>query len=309
MPRVSVIMPLYNAEKYVKQSINSILNQTYTDFELVIVDDQSTDNSYEIVQQIQDKRIHLFQNSKNLGIAQTRNIALQHASGEYIAIMDDDDIAPLYRFEKEILYLDSHKDIIAVGGHCRYIDKDGNDLGKQWNIFTNPMYINAHIIFDDPIPNSSGMVRNEIIQKYNIQYKDNMYGTEDYRFWAECSVYGFLGNINEVMLYWRTNYENETEKAFKLYSQERKNAIAGTQKYLLEKLGFCLEESDINILVSVFEEHGSVSSIKEIQELFYALQKITKQAKEMKMVNAKEIAIMCRKRFGEKTGKAFFLWE
>ena len=309
MPRISVIMPLYNAEKYVRQSVSSILNQTYTDFELFIVDDQSTDNSYEIVQQLQDSRIHLLQNSENLGIAQTRNIALQHAGGEYIAIMDDDDIAPLYRFEKEILYLDSHKDIAAVGGHCRYIDGNGNDLGKQWNIFTNPMYINAHIIFDNPIPNSSGMIRNEIIQKYNIQYRDNMYGTEDYRFWAECSIHGFLGNINEVMLYWRTNYENETEKAFKVYSMERKSAIASTQKYLLEKLGFQLNEKDINVLVSVFREHGSVSSMEEIQVLFCALQKIVKQAEDMGMVNSNEIKVMCRKRFGEKIGKAFFLWE
>jgi glycosyltransferase involved in cell wall biosynthesis len=309
MPRVSVIMPLYNAEKYVMQAVNSILNQTYTDFELVIVDDQSTDNSYKIVQQIPDSRIRLFQNSKNLGIAQTRNIALQHVTGEYIAIMDDDDIAPLYRFENEILYLDKHKDIIAVGGHCRYIDKDGNDLGKQWNVFTNPMYINAYIIFNDPMPNSSAMIRNEIIQKYNIQYRDNMYGTEDYRFWAECSVYGFLGNINEVMLYWRTNYENETEKVFKLYSEKRRNAISETQKYLLKKLGFQLNEKEINVLVSVFEEYGHVSNIEEIQELFYILQKIVKQAKDMKMINSEEIAIMCRKRFGEKIGKAFFLWE
>ena len=136
-----------------------------------------------------------------------------------------------------------------------------------------------------------------------------MYGTEDYRFWAECSVYGFLGNINEVMLYWRTNYENETEKVFKLYSEKRRNAISETQKYLLKKLGFQLNEKEINVLVSVFEEYGHVSNIEEIQELFYILQKIVKQAKDMKMINSEEIAIMCRKRFGEKIGKAFFLWE
>ena len=104
MPRISVIMPLYNAEKYVEQAINSILNQTYQDFELIIVDDKSTDKSYEICRRIKDKRIRLFQNNCNFGISQTRNIALQHTNGEYIAIMDDDDIAPLYRLEKEIVF-------------------------------------------------------------------------------------------------------------------------------------------------------------------------------------------------------------
>lgn len=308
MPKISVIMPLYNAENYLDQSVNSILNQTYHDFELIIVDDKSTDHSYEIIQNISDDRIHLYQNNSNLGIAQARNIALQHANGEYIAIMDDDDIAPPYRLERECSFLDNNKDIIAVGGHCRYIDKEGNDLGRQWNVFTNPKYINAHIIFENIIPNSAGMIRNEIIQKYKIKYKNSMYGTEDYRFWAECSLYGFLGNINQVMLYWRTHSKNETERTMKQYSKERKEAIAGTQKYLLEKLGFKLEKDDINVLVSVFEEDGFISEYKEIEILFHALQKISKQAKEMKMLNAKEIENMCRKRFGEKLGKAFFLW-
>ncbi len=306
MPRISVIMPLYNAEKYVEQAINSILNQTYQDFELIIVDDKSTDKSYEICRRIKDKRIRLFQNNCNFGISQTRNIALQHTNGEYIAIMDDDDIAPLYRLEKEIVFLDYHKDIIAVGGHCRFIDEKGNDLGKQWNIFTNPKYINAHIIFSNPIPNSAGMIRNEILQKYNIRYQDGMYGTEDYRFWAECSMYGFLGNIDEVMLYWRKTNAGVTNR--ELYTDERKKAVAETQKYLLEKLGFCLKKNDIEILTKTLGEDGILSTHEEIKELFQALKKISKQAEDMKLVNAKEIITMCRKKFGEKIGKAFFLW-
>jgi len=306
MPRISVIMPLYNAEKYVEQAINSILNQTYQDFELIIVDDKSTDKSYEICRRIKDKRIRLFQNNCNFGISQTRNIALQHTNGEYIAIMDDDDIAPLYRLEKEIVFLDYHKDIIAVGGHCRFIDEKGNDLGKQWNIFTNPKYINAHIIFSNPIPNSAGMIRNEILQKYNIRYQDGMYGTEDYRFWAECSMYGFLGNIDEVMLYWRKTNAGVTNR--ELHTDERKKAVAETQKYLLEKLGFCLKKNDIEILTKTLGEDGILSNHEEIKELFQALKKISKQAEDMKLVNAKEIITMCRKKFGEKIGKAFFLW-
>lgn len=309
MVKVSVIMPLYNAEKYVRQAIESILNQTYRNLELIVVDDASTDRSYEIVQGMSDSRIHLYQNKNNRGIAQTRNKALQHAEGEYIAIMDDDDIAPPYRIEREVAFLDSHREAIAVGGHCRYIDGDGKDLGKQWNIFTNPKYVNAHIIFDNPIPNSSGMVRSEILKKYNIRYRDNMYGVEDYRFWAECSVHGFLANINEVMLYWRTEHGNETERTMKRQSGNRKKAIADIQRYLLTALGFQLEEEELKVLTLVFEEDGKVSSLEEINMLFYALQKIAGQARKMNMDNALEIATMCRKRFGEKVGKAFFLWE
>ena len=84
------------------------------------------------------------------------------------------------------------------------------------------------------------MIRNEILQKYNIRYQDGMYGTEDYRFWAECSMYGFLGNIDEVMLYWRKTNAGVTNR--ELHTDERKKAVAETQKYLLEKLGFCLKK-------------------------------------------------------------------
>ena len=107
-------MPLYNAEKYVFKAVNSILNQSFRDFELIIVDDCSVDNSASIVTEFNDDRIKFFSNERNQGIAYTRNRAIELASGEYIAIMDDDDIAPLNRLEREVLYLDENPNIIAV---------------------------------------------------------------------------------------------------------------------------------------------------------------------------------------------------
>lgn len=107
-PKVSVIMPAYNAEKFIEKTINSILNQTYTDFELLIIDDCSTDNTMDVVRRIKDNRIRIINNKTNQGIAKSRNIGLANAKGEYIALMDNDDLTVVDRFEKEVCYLENH---------------------------------------------------------------------------------------------------------------------------------------------------------------------------------------------------------
>lgn len=118
--KISCIMANYNTkEEYLTKSINSILNQTYKDFELIIVDDGSTNGNVEFLQEYKNKdnRIKLLINDKNMGQPYSRNRAIKTASGEYIAIMDADDISLKDRFKIEVDYLDSHKEIMAVGGH------------------------------------------------------------------------------------------------------------------------------------------------------------------------------------------------
>lgn len=308
MCRVSVIMPLYNASKYLNLTIDSILRQTYTNFELIVVDDCSTDDSYDKVAAINDKRIKLYRNEENYGIAYTRNRAIDLANGEYIAIMDDDDIAPVYRLKEEVEYLDKETDVIAVCGHCRYIDSKGNDMGKQWNVFSNPYFLNAYMLFSDAVPNSTGMIRKEVIEKNHIKFVDKMFGTEDYRFWAECSLHGYIGSIDKVMMYWRVNHGSETDRVLALKNEQRKAAIDSIHEYLLTGLGFELQNEHLNIINKVFSEEGVIDSREEIENLYSALQEVASQALKLKLSNANEIVAMCRKRFGEKIGKAFFLW-
>ena len=96
MPKISVIMPVYNAERYIKIAVDSILNQTFKDFELIVIDDKGTDDSIKIVEEISDPRIRILHNEKNCGIAFSRNRGITEAKGEYLALMDDDDYAPDY---------------------------------------------------------------------------------------------------------------------------------------------------------------------------------------------------------------------
>ena len=119
---VSVVMPVYNLENYIASSIRSILRQTYSNIELIIVDDCSTDNSYEIAQTFKDERIRLFRNSENRGVVYSRNFAISKAKGEYIALNDGDDISHPRRIEYQVSYMEQHPDIGVLGTFAFIID-------------------------------------------------------------------------------------------------------------------------------------------------------------------------------------------
>lgn len=309
MSRVTVIMPVYNGERYLKESIESILNQTYQDFTLLCINDCSTDNSLSIIQQYNDPRIKLIQNKLNLGIGSTRNVGLEMADTEYIALLDNDDISPSYRLEHEIQYLDSHSDIHVVGGHLRKIDEFGNDLNKQWSVYLNPDYIKACLLLENTVANGSVMFRKSFIDAHNIRYKDNMCGIEDYMFWVECSLNGSIKNLDEVLLYWRITSENETSRMLNKYKKERMSAFLKIRRYAFEQYGFELLEEELCLLNKIFYDDGIVETRAELDRLYYILKKVVHQARELKISNTKEIVTMCRKYFGEKVGKAFFLWD
>lgn len=269
MCKVSVIIPLYNAEKYVLKTINSILNQTFEDFEIVIVNDSCTDSSRDIVASINDSRIKLFDNEKNSGIAFTRNRAIELAQGEYIAIMDDDDLAPKYRLEKEVAYLDSHPDMVAVIGNSCRIDKDDNDLNELWTVFKSPKRINAYFLFGDPVPNSSAMFRKKVITDNAILFKSNKYGIEDYCFWSEVSLIGLIGSIDEIMLYNRLCHGSESSvQNTKEAQKKRKVEFFKIKEALLKGHNILLSDKRKNIFLETFAEGKTIGSFAELFKVF-----------------------------------------
>jgi glycosyltransferase involved in cell wall biosynthesis len=302
-------MPVYNAERFLKQAIDSILNQTYQDFQLLLIDDASTDHCMDIIKSYQDPRIKVFQNQKNMGISCTRNRGIELCNTEYMALMDDDDISMPYRLEHEVKFLDEHPEVDVVGGHQRQIDEDGRDLNKQWNVYLNPKYIKAFLMSSNTIVNGSTMFRKEFIDRYHIRYQEeNCFGAEDYRFWVDCSLKGTIANLDEVLLLWRTGHRNESKRAVTEFIKERKEFIDKLHKYALEMNGIHLSREHQQIYNKVFFEDTFIDSSEELDLLFDALQSVARQAREQKLDNAEEIVTMCRKRYGEKVGKAFFLW-
>lgn len=180
MKKVSIIIPLYCAEKYIADTIQSALAQTYQNFEIIIVDNGSTDRSVEVCQQFTDPRIKIIR-QENRGAAGSRNTGIRHAQGEYLAFLDADDLWLREKLEKQVEHLNNSP---AVGiSYCwsAFIDEDGNRLG----IHQKPKLkgiTQRHVLCRNPISNgSTPLFRREVFD--GIKFQDNLYGTvEDFYF-------------------------------------------------------------------------------------------------------------------------------
>src|SRR5262249_27061073 len=146
-PKVSVAIPVYNREKYIAQAIDSILAQTFTDFEILIIDDGSTDSSVAIARSYSDPHIRLVCHATNSGVAVARNSAIAHARGEYLAFLDSDDWAYPQRLAKQVAFLDRHPDYAAVGAWIEWMDTDGRPFGRTKRKPTSPEDIAALRLF------------------------------------------------------------------------------------------------------------------------------------------------------------------
>lgn len=308
-PKISVIMPVYNAEKYIREAIESILQQTEEDFELIIIDDCGKDSSIDIAKGIKDNRICIMHNEKNMGIAYSRNRGLEAARGKYIALMDDDDIAPLNRFEIETCFLDEHKEIDVVGGGALWINENGKVISYLNQIICNPKRIRAELIFRDVIENGTAMIRTEFIRKNNLKYKDDYLGMEDYKFWTECSVLGNIANIDQVLLYWRESNQSETICVRQRQADMRKQKFAEIQKEALKLNGFNLNVEETKIFTQYFPENKSEYIDKSnLEKACRLLKKMIIQARDNNMENTKEFEIVCHKMFALKTENSS-IWE
>lgn len=309
MPKVSVIMPSYNKEKYIAKSIDSILNQTFKDWELIIVDDVSTDNSVEVIKTYTDKRICFFQNEVNIGIAANRNKALELVQGEYVALLDADDIATDFRLKTQVEFLDNHPECDVVYGRYNEIDAEDKVKELYFTALRNPAFVKARMLVHDPIPNGSAMFRKSFIDQYNIRYREGYLGMDDYMFWTECSLHGKIVGLPELFLYWRNTENNGTNTYMynNNFRTKREKKFAEIQKYALEKNGFVLSEEELNLYFKVFSEYGyKIKEECEIHDLYKLIKKLCSQA--IGMENEKEIQMMYKKQFGLAIEKSY-IWD
>lgn len=214
-PLISVVMANYNTPiEYLREAIDSILNQTYSDFELIIVDDGSTDASVSYIESLTDDRIVFLKNERNLGQPKTRNRAIDVAKGEYIAIMDSDDIALPTRFEKQVAFMESNPDVIVCG---TWFEKFGiESIVRKPVIFDFELYRCQLIFENSPITlcHPSAMLRKSMLEKYGIRYDETYLRSQDYRLWNICSRYGRMAILEEVLLKYRTHDKQISTSSF-----------------------------------------------------------------------------------------------
>jgi len=207
-PTVSVLMSAYNTEKYIDQAIESILNQTFTDFEFIIINDGSTDNTAKKIIKFaeQDKRIKFINHSENRGLITVLNEGLDLCCGEYIARFDSDDISLPERFSKQVEYMNTHPECGVVGG---WLKKFGSNV-KTNDIHKYPpkMKIMDFIIHGNQIAHPCTMIRRSVLITNTIKYNPKYKHAEDYAFWTEIVKHAEIHNLQEVFLLYRWHDKN-----------------------------------------------------------------------------------------------------
>ncbi len=267
-PAISVIMSVFNAEKYIKESVESILNQTFTDFEFLIFDDCSTDSSIQIIKSFNDRRIKIISNPQNIGLTKTLNKGLAAASGKYIARMDADDIALPERFAKQFQFMELNPEVTLLG-----------TAFKSFGNFTaTTIYSTEHNeirwkqLYECHMLHPSVMIRRDFLTKNNLWYDESFPQAQDYDFWARISQVGKLANLPEVLMHYRQCNDNVTHTK----SGGQNAGIKRVRQYLFSKLGVKqISDAELNIFKkTAYHEYGVgevyLLALKSLLEKIYA---------------------------------------
>ena len=209
MPKISVLLPIYNTkEEHLRECINSILNQTEKDFELLVLNDSPDNLTLDsIVASFNDKRIKYLKNEKNMGITPSRNKLVDLAKGEYLAIIDHDDICVLDRFEKEASYLDAHPDVGVVSGQTE-------TFGGKHCISNNPIKdedIRLGLMSRCVLWHPASMIRKSVLTENNIRYEEQFSPAEDLGLWCRLIPYTHFHNLEDIVLKYRDHPSNTTK--------------------------------------------------------------------------------------------------
>ena len=240
-PIVSVIMAVHNGEGYLDDAVKSILSQTFSDFEFIIIDDGSTDGTAALLKEFErsDRRIRLYWNEKNLGLSQSLNIGLGFARGEYIVRMDADDISLPERLRKQVEYMECHADVGVCGTWAELI-------GDQTGSLKHPTAhdeIYTKMLFENGIMHPTVIMRLAVLDQNNLRYEVREPYIEDYDLWSRAIPFMQFANIPEVMLHYRLHRAN----TYNLHGDEQRIGRARIYARMLSRLQIDATEADLSL--------------------------------------------------------------
>lgn len=214
-PAISVITPVYNTEKYIAECINSILKQTFKDFELIIIDDCSTDRTWSIVKKfaLKDTRIRAFKNKKNLGIAGNRNKGLSKARGKYVVWQDADDVSMPYRLKMQFEYMERHKRVGIAGGYLKFFNEHNPNMGVR-KYATDDTTLRSKIFRYSPVAQPAAIIRRQCLVEvggYNLAYPPS----EDLDMSFRIGEKYRFGNIPKIMIKYRDHPNSVTYRGLR----------------------------------------------------------------------------------------------
>ena len=245
-PKISVLMSVYNGSDYLRESIESILNQTFDDFEFIIINDSSTDNTEEILNEYaqKDHRIKLFNNKENIGLTKSLNKGIRLAQGEYIARQDADDISFPKRFEKQVAVLDRHPEAVLISCDIEVINSEGAFVTKEQRS-CDPQWIPWYLMFYNHIGGHSQVIFRTKIAKELGGYSEAFRYSQDYEFWCRLVKTGNIIILPDVL------------------HQLRRHGRGITAEKRSEQLGYALDISRRNLKELIKEE----LSLNEVSDL------------------------------------------
>lgn len=262
-------MAVHNGEKYITEAIDSILGQTYCNFEFIIINDASTDKTKDILNSYSDKRIRIINNNHNIGLTKSLNKGLLEANGEYIARMDADDIALPERFEMQHKFLDQNKDIMCIGGMTEIIDNSNNKTGSK-RVISDPDEIRFRLLLANQIAHPTSMFRKNVIHDvgaYNNHYKY----AQDFELWSRLTLHGYkICNLNKTLIRYRFHNESITQndrtrdKAYEFVTQIIQNNIS---RYTT------ITRNEVEIFLRSFHKHN-IQNITELLTVLKILSRI-----------------------------------
>lgn len=263
-PLVTVFMAAFNGEAYIEKAIQSVLDQSFTDFELLIINDGSTDHTVDIVRTFTDPRIRLVHNDSNKGLTFTRNRGIEEAKGQYIAILDCDDLAMPDRLKAQTSFLGSNPEMAICGGQGIIIDKSGEQVGN-YNVIAGDKHMSPELIFQNFFINSTLMIKRSAMIEAG-GYRDYS-PAEDYDLSYRISLHHPVANLNEVLVAYRLHGNNIST----VQDKKGVSAVLRIIENIHTNLGIPIDENLIRIHHDYLSYRISSRSSKEFLRFFEAL--------------------------------------
>lgn len=243
-PFVSVLLPVFNGEKYIRKTIESILDQTFDDFEFIIINDCSTDLTEQIILSFTDSRIRYISHTKNMRLIYTLNEGIAIARGKYLARIDADDIAFKERLNEQVQFLEKHPAYVLLGTQIKYI-KHNVIIPENVTYFTDDADLRFAMCFYNPFVHPSVILRLETVRSNNLFFEQKNLHAEDYAFWIRISKYGKIANLEKVLTYYRIH---DNQISVKNASFQKEQMLRIQKEYCLE----CLSSYTLNEIEILF---------------------------------------------------------
>lgn len=280
---VTILMPVYNGETYLKESIESILNQSFTNFDFLIIDDGSTDQTENIINSYNDNRIKYLKNDSNLGIVKTLNKGLSYIKTKYIVRMDSDDVCFPDRLKKEISYMEKNQDVAVLGCSADIINKRGEKKGS-WSFKFPDNHANTYLLFGNCMIHSSIVMRNDILKREKFSYDILHNAVEDYGLWLKVSKNYWVDLLPEKLLKYRINPNGITSRANEDHHQRICAHIDVYRDYFNE---ICSDEISDNSLLAYYQFIHSSLRREDIELLAHFLKVLTPNISAQKKISNK----------------------